>query len=72
MYFFTHLDKDNDSEISWNEFLAFHVQAFSMFSTAIIDASMIKREFSNLDHDGSGKISRKQFIQAIKPLINHE
>ena len=59
-------DINHDSEISWNEFLAFQGQAkSSLKATWPFDVTQIRNEFSNLDIDGSGAISREEFIQVM-------
>ena len=68
-------DENNDSEISWNEFLAFHVQANSMlncWTSVVVDVSKIRSEFSNIDTDGSGTISKEEFVRVTTDLITDE
>ena len=60
------LDINHDSEISWNEFLAFQGQAkTSLKAKWPFDVTQIRNEFSNMDMDGSGAISRDEFIQVM-------
>ena len=60
------LDINHDSEISWNEFLAFQGQAKSSLKAKWpFDVTQIRNEFSNMDMDGSGAISRDEFIQVM-------
>ena len=59
-------DINHDSEISWNEFLAFQGQAKSSLKAKWpFDVTQIRNEFSNMDMDGSGAISRDEFIQVM-------
>ena len=59
-------DINHDSEISWNEFLAFQGQAkTSLKAKWPFDVTQIRNEFSNMDMDGSGAISRDEFIQVM-------
>ena len=63
---FIFLDINHDSEISWNEFLAFQGQAkTSLKAKWPFDVTQIRNEFSNMDMDGSGAISRDEFIQVM-------
>ena len=59
-------DINHDSEISWNEFLAFQGQAKSSLKAKWpFDVTQIRNEFSNMDMDGSGAISRDEFVQVM-------
>ena len=61
--FFFVLDVDKNLEISWEEFLAFQAKAkMSLEASWPFDVSEIRQEFSDIDTDGSGTISKVPFI----------
>ena len=64
--FFFVLDVDKNSEISWEEFLAFQAKAkMSLEASWPFDVSEIRQEFSDIDTDGSGTISKVPFIHYV-------
>ena len=53
-------------EISWEEFLAFQAKAkMSLEASWPFDVSEIRQEFSDIDTDGSGTISKVPFIYYV-------
>ena len=57
------IDIDGNLEITWNEFLAFQAKAKSTLKAEWpFDIALIRQEFSDLDSDGSGTISKEEFL----------
>ena len=68
-----HLDENCDLEISWNEFLAFQCQAQTFLKAKIpFKIQEIRNEFSHMDADGSGTISRDEFIKVMTEQYDKE
>jgi hypothetical protein len=68
-FFYIKLDVDHDGCISWPEFLAFQVKSRqALEATWPMDIKSIRNEFSNLDMDGSGSISRSEFLDVFSRL----
>ena len=65
-YFFQLIDFsdiDRNAEITWEEFLAFQAKAkASLKASWPFDVTQIRREFTDIDSDGSGTISKPEFI----------
>lgn len=63
---FDFLDEDGSKEISWSEFLAFQVKARkALEATWPMDLKSLRREFSALDSDGNGSITKEEFLQVF-------
>ncbi len=60
---------NGDGEISWNEFLTFQVEARkALEATWSMDIRTLRREFSHLDSDGNGRISKSEFVDVFVKL----
>ena len=65
-YLILYLDVNHDSEISWNEFLAFQVQVKSILRASwALEISQIRNSFDSIDTTGRGKISREEFNKYV-------
>ena len=57
------IDVDGSLEITWNEFLAFQAKAKATLKAEWpFDIALIRQEFSDMDSDGSGTISKEEFL----------
>ena len=68
---FDTIDANHDLEISWQEFLSFQAKAkMALNANWPFDLSSIRKEFSDMDSDGSGSISKKEFVQVFNNLCD--
>jgi Ca2+-binding EF-hand superfamily protein len=59
-------DKDNDHQISWQEFVEFQIYSQRILGAVWpIDMSSIRKEFSEMDQDSNGKICKQEFTNAF-------
>merc|ERR1711894_107850 len=58
---------NDDSEISWNEFLMFQLQAKSILQDRwpIYNIGQVREAFAEMDPNGNGKITRQEFITEV-------
>ena len=58
---------NDDSEISWNEFLMFQLQAKSILQDRwpIYNIGQVREAFAEMDSNGNGKITRQEFITEV-------
>ena len=66
------LDENQDSVISWSEFLNFQVKSQTMMNASwqiFLDISKIRNDFSEMDADGNGSISKKEFYKAVSLVM---
>jgi hypothetical protein len=75
MFFFDVTDKDGDGQINWSEFVEFQISSQKVLKANWpVDIASIRKEFSEMDEDANGKISKNEFIQAFenihKRLVN--
>lgn len=59
------IDIDSNGQIEWNEFLSFQAKARQIQSSWPFDVKLIRAEFKSLDSDGSGAISKDEFISVF-------
>jgi len=68
---FETIDVDKNLEISWEEFLAFQAKAkMSLEASWPFDVSEIRQEFSDIDTDGSGTISKSEFVDVFSNVYD--
>ena len=61
------VDTNGDLEISWNEFLTFQARAKATLKAEWpFDISLIRQEFTDLDSDSSGSISKQEFLKVFE------
>ena len=66
------IDVDNDLEITWNEFLSFQAKAKATLKADWpFDIALIRQEFSDMDSDGSGTISKEEFLTVFLANFGH-
>ena len=62
-------DKDGNGEISWSEFVSFQLKSKKvMKSDWALDIQTIRDEFTEMDSDSNGRISKKEFLRAFENL----
>ena len=65
------IDTDGNLEINWNEFLTFQARAKSILKADWpFDVTLIRQEFSEMDSDGSGTISKSEFLNVFSNNFN--
>ena len=65
------IDTDGNLEINWNEFLTFQAKAKSILNADWpFDIRLIRQEFTEMDSDGSGTISKTEFLNVFSNNFN--
>ena len=65
------IDTDGNLEINWNEFLTFQAKAKSILNAEWpFDISLIRQEFTEMDSDNSGTISKSEFLNVFANNFN--
>lgn len=64
--FFNFLDKDSNGEISWSEFVSFQLKSReTLKDTWSFDLDDLRGEFTDLDINGDGKITKDEFVGVL-------
>ena len=62
-------DKDGNGEISWAEFVSFQLKSKKVLkSDWSLDIQTIRNEFTEMDTDSNGMISKAEFLKAFENL----
>ena len=71
IYTFPATDKDGNGSISWPEFVEFQVRSqIALDQNWTMDLEAIRNEFRELDSDGNGNITKREFLQVLNGNVS--